>query len=50
MGGRLDVLEVELGDLADRLEDRVQLRTEALDLLVAQREPRQARDVQHFVS
>ena len=48
--GRLDVREVELAHLADRFEDRVQLRPEAVDLLVGQREPREPRDVQHFVS
>ena len=48
--GRLDAVQIELGDLADRLEDRVQLRAEALDLLVGQRKPRQPRDVQNLVA
>src|SRR5262245_28442355 len=36
--GRLDALEIELGDLPDGLEDHVELLAEALDLLVRQRE------------
>ena len=43
-------LEVELGDDADRLEDRAELAREALDLLLCEREPREPRDVQHLVS
>ena len=49
MRRRLDVGEVELGDLGDRLEDRAQLLREALDLLLAQLEPREPRDVQYLV-
>src|SRR6266550_8353025 len=48
--GRLDAREVELAHLADCFEDRVQLRSEAVDLVVAQGEPRQPRDVQHLIS
>ena len=50
MRGRRDVGEVELGDDADRVEDRAELLGEALDLLVGQREAREPRDVEHFVS
>src|SRR5207244_5179899 len=45
---RLDVREVELGNLADGLQDRAQLLAEALDLLLGEREPRQPRDVEHL--
>ena len=50
MGGRRHVGEIELGDDADRIEDRPELLGEALDLLVGQREPREPRDVKHFIS
>ena len=50
MRRRLDTLQVELRDLADRLEDRAQLRAEALDLLVRQREPSQPGYVQHLIA
>src|SRR5207244_9024340 len=45
-----DFLEVELGDLADRLENRAQLLAKALDLLVRQRQPREPRDVEHLLT
>ena len=47
---RLDARQVELGDLADRLEDRVQLLGEPLELVLGELEPREPRDVQHLVS
>src|SRR5437660_4550979 len=47
---RLDVRKIELGDLADRLENRVQLLAKPLDLLFGQLEPRELRYVQNFVS
>ena len=50
MRRRRHVGEVELGDDADRVEDRAELLGEALDLLVGQRQPREPRDVEHFVS
>ncbi len=50
MRGRLDALQVELGNLADGLEDRAQLRAETLDLLLRQREARQAGDVQDLIA
>ena len=50
MRRRLDVGEVELGDLADRLEDRAELLLHALDLPLGYLEARQARDVQDVVS
>ena len=45
MRGRLDVGQIELGDLADRFEDRVQLAAEAVQLLLAERQVRQPGDV-----
>ena len=50
MRGRRHVGEVELGDLRDRVEDRVELLPEALDLVLAQLEARELRDVQHLLS
>ena len=50
MRGRRHVGEVELGDDADRIEDRSELLGEALDLLVGQREPRKPCDVENFLS
>ena len=50
MRGRRHVGEVELGDDADRVEDRAELLDEAHDFLVGQREPRKPRHVEHFVS
>jgi hypothetical protein len=48
-GGR-DVLEIELGDPIDVLEDPRELPGHALDLLVGEPQPRQARDVEHLLS
>src|SRR5205814_10546063 len=50
MRRRRHVVEIELGDLADGLENRVELRAEALDLLLGQREARELRNVEHLVS
>ena len=50
MRRRLDVGEVELGDLADGLEDRAELLPHALDLVLGDLEARQPRDVQHVFS
>ena len=50
MGGRLDAVEVELGDLADRLEDGRELALEARHLLLREAELRERRDVQHLLS
>jgi hypothetical protein len=49
MRRRRNVGEIELGDDADGVEDRAELLRETLDLLVGQREPREPRDVEHFV-
>ena len=46
MRRRRHVREIELGDDADRVEDRAELLGEPLDLLVRQRQPREPRDVQ----
>jgi hypothetical protein len=43
--GRLHVVQIELGDDADRVQDRVQLALERLDLVLCQRQPRQPRDM-----
>src|SRR5215471_5291957 len=48
MRGRRHVVEIELRHLRDRLEDRVQLRAEAVDLVVGEREPGEPRDVEHL--
>ena len=50
MRGGLDVREVELGDLADRLEDRAELRLHGLDLPLGNLEPRQAGYVEYVFS
>ncbi len=50
MGGRRHVGEIELGDDADRIEDRSELLGEALDLLVGQGEPRKPCDMKNFLS
>jgi len=47
---RLHVREVELGHLPDRLEDRVELACEPIELLLGQREARQPRHVHNLVS
>src|SRR5262249_47119342 len=47
--GRLDIREVQLAHLPDRVEDGGKLRPEALDLVVRQREPRQPRDVPNLL-
>src|SRR5947208_16325651 len=46
MRGRRHVGEIELRDLRDGVEDVVELPLEALDLVLAQLEPREVRDVQ----
>ena len=48
--GRLDVVEVELGDLLDLVEDLRELAAEALDLVVGQLEAGEAGDVQDLVA
>ena len=48
MGGRLDALEVELGDPLDVLEDPGELAGHPLDLLVGEPQPREPGDVQHL--
>ena len=45
MGGRLDVVKVELLDRRDVVEHARQLDGHAVDLLVAQLQPREARHV-----
>src|SRR5439155_4520898 len=50
MRGRRHVVEVELRDLADRLEDRSELPLEAFELILGEREPRELRDVEHLIS
>ena len=50
VGGRLDSLEVELGDLLDVVEHARQLARHALDLVLAQAKPREPRDVQDLVA
>ena len=45
MRGRRHVGEVELGDLGDGREDVVELSLEPLDLVLAQLEAREPRDV-----
>ena len=50
MRGRRHVGEVELGDLAHRGEDVVQLRAEPLDLVVAQLEAGQPGDVEQLLA
>ena len=49
MRGRLDPVEVELGDPVDVLEDPRQLARHPLDLLVGEPQPGQPRDVQHLL-
>ena len=46
MRRRLDVGEVELGDLADGLEDRAELLLDARDLRLGYLEARESRHVQ----
>jgi len=46
MRRRRDVVELELGDLRDGLEDRAQLLLQTRDLVLAEVEPREARDVE----
>ena len=50
MRGRRDLLEIELGDDADRVQDLVELAREALDLLGGERKPREPRNVLHVFS
>src|SRR5687767_10507015 len=50
MRGRRHVGEVELGDLRDGVEDRVQLIAETLDLLVREVEMCERRDVENLFS
>ena len=50
MRERLDSAEVELGDLAHRLEDGAELLGEAVGLLVTQVESGERGDVQHLFS
>jgi hypothetical protein len=50
MRGRLDPVEIELVHPLDVLEDLGQLGRHALELLVAQPQPRQPRDVEHLVA
>ena len=50
MRRRRHVRQVELGHLPDRLEDRVQLPAEPLDLVLAQVKARQSRYMQYVVS
>src|SRR5262245_21026533 len=50
MRGWRNLCQVELGHLTDGVEDRAELLDQALDLVVGQREPREPRDVQDFVS
>src|SRR5712691_4810835 len=50
MGRRLDVLQVELGHLPDRLQDRRQLLAHLLDLVAGELEPRQPGYVENVVS
>jgi hypothetical protein len=45
---RRDVAEVELGDLRDSRDDVVQLRAEALELVLAELEPGEVRDVEQL--
>src|SRR5919108_3834187 len=44
---RLDVRQVELGDLSHRLEDRAQLTREPLELVLGQLQPGQRRHVEN---
>ncbi len=48
--GEGDPIEVELGDLGDVVEHRRELTRHRLDLLLAELEARQARDVEYFLS
>src|SRR4051812_14021701 len=48
MRGRRHVREIELADLRDGGEDVVQLRAEAVDLVLAQLEARESSDVQQL--
>src|SRR5437763_12252571 len=50
MSRRFDVRKIELGDLANRFENRVQLLLETLDLLLGQIKPRELRYVQNLIS
>jgi len=49
MRRRRNVGEIELRHLRDRLEDVVQLRAEALELVLAELEARQVRNMEEFV-
>src|SRR5215217_7339235 len=49
MGGRGNVRQVELRHLRDRVEDLRELLPEELDLRLRQLQPREPRNVQHFV-
>jgi len=50
MRGRRHIGEIELRHLRDRLEDVVQLRAEALELVVAELEAREVRDVEELIA
>ena len=50
MRGRLDVVEVELGDPVDVLEDPGELAGHPLDLLLGEAQAGQPGDVQHLLA
>ena len=50
MRGRLDLRQIELGHLPDRLQDGAELLLEPRDLFLGEREAREPRDMEHLVS